>query len=501
VAGLLTVATFPGVGGLVTVAVLERPAHTSPMDAISFGTSGWRATLDEFTPERVRMVAQATADHLAEEGMAGRPVAIGYDARETSRGFAEDVSRVLAINGHDVLLPSRDIPTPLVAHAIVTRDLAGGVVISASHNPPEYNGIKFFPADGAPAMPAVTESIESHLRPPEPAGEDEWGAVREVNFVDPHANHALDLIDPDLEGLTVVYDAMHGSGRGVTDRLLERGGAEVIRHRCKLDPEFGGTPPEPSPENLQSLADAVTETGADLGIANDGDADRLAIVTPERGYLDENLFFAATYDHLLADDSGPAVRTVSTTFLVDRVAEAHGESVIETPVGFKWVARAMAEHDALIGGEESGGFSVRGHVREKDGVLMALLAAAVEVDRAFDERIDGLLAEHGEIHQDKLSVDCPDDQKAGVVEELAETLPDTVADREVAETNPADGVKALLEDGSWLLVRPSGTEPKLRVYAEAASEERVQALLAAGRDLVEPLVDASSDSAGGASVY
>ena len=458
------------------------------MEQISFGTSGWRATLDQFTDRRVRMVAQATADHLAAEGAAGEPVAVGYDARETSRGFAEEVARVLAANGHDVLLPGRDIPTPLVAYAIVDRDLAGGLVISASHNPPEYNGIKFFPSDGAPAMPEVTADIEARLAPPDPAPESEWGLIREVDFQTPHAEHAMDLLDPDLEGLTVVYDAMHGSGRGVTDQLLEDAGAEVIRRRCDRDPTFGGTPPEPSAPNLQGLVEAVTETGADLGVANDGDADRIAIVTPERGYLDENLFFAATYDCLLETQSGPAVRTVSTTFLIDRVARAHGEDVIETPVGFKWVARAMAEHDALMGGEESGGFSIRGHIREKDGVLLALLAATVAAEQSYDDRLDALLAEHGEIHQDKVSVDCPDAEKERVIEDLAANLPDTIADRALEEVNPADGVKALLADGSWLVIRPSGTEPKMRVYAEAESPDRVAALLDAGRDLVEPRV-------------
>jgi phosphomannomutase len=458
------------------------------MDQISFGTSGWRATLDRFTDRRVRMVAQATADHLVAAGLADRPVAVGYDARETSRGFAEEASRVLAANGFDVLLPERDVPTPLAAYAIADRDLAGGLVISASHNPPEYNGIKFFPADAAPAMPETTDDIESRLAEPDPRPEAEWGSIREVDFREPHATHAMALIEPDLDGLHVVYDAMHGSGRGVTDRLLEEAGATVTRRRCELDPTFGGTPPEPSADNLQGLIEAVRDTDADLGIANDGDADRLAVVTPERGYLDENLFFAATYDRLLESQSGPAVRTVSTTFLIDRVATAHGEEVIETPVGFKWVARAMEDHDALMGGEESGGFSIRGHIREKDGVLMALLAAATETERAYDDRLDALRAAHGEIHQDKVSVDCPDPEKERVIAELAERLPETIADRAVEETNPADGVKALLEDGSWLLVRPSGTEPKMRVYAEAESENRVAALLAAGRELVEPLV-------------
>ncbi|MFB6113155.1 MAG: phosphoglucomutase/phosphomannomutase family protein [Halodesulfurarchaeum sp.] len=458
------------------------------MDAISFGTSGWRATLDEFTAPRVRMVAQATADYLAEESMGGKPVAVGYDARETSRGFAEEVARVLAANGHDVLIPTRDIPTPLVSHAIVSRDLAGGIVISASHNPPEYNGIKFFPADGAPAMPAVTDAIEANLREPVSKPEAEYGVVREVNFVDPHANQAFELVSPDLDGVSVVYDPMHGSGRGVTDRLLERAGAEVWTIRGDRDPEFGGTPPEPSATNLQVLSETVRERDADIGIANDGDADRIAIVTPERGYVDENLFFSATYDFLLEEQSGPAVRTVSTTFLVDRVAEAHDESVIETAVGFKWVAAAVAENDALMGGEESGGFCIRGHVREKDGVLMALLAGSAEADRSYDARLDELEERFGEIHQDKVSVDCPDDRKTPVVEAVDTSLPDVIAGTEVERVNRVDGVKALLSDGSWVLVRPSGTEPKLRIYAEAADGDRVDELLEAGRDLVEPLV-------------
>ncbi|MFB6354568.1 MAG: phosphoglucomutase/phosphomannomutase family protein [Halobacteriales archaeon] len=458
------------------------------MDAIAFGTDGWRAPLEEFTASRVRRVGQAVATVLADEGLGGEPVAVGYDARETARGFAEELARVLAANGHDVLLPDRDCPTPLVAWAIVERDLAGACMVTASHNPPEYQGVKFIPEDGAPALPTVTEAIEANLATPEPRPESEWGRVREVDFVGPHAAHALDLVGADLSGLTVAYDAMHGSGRGITDTLLERAGATVERVRCERDPEFGGTPPEPSPEHLDPLVDAVERTGADLGVANDGDADRIAVVTPGRGVLDENLFFAALYDHLLDDDHGPAVRTVSTTFLVDRVAEAHGEAVVEVPVGFKWVARAMAEHDALVGGEESGGFTVRGHVREKDGVLVGLLAAALAAERPIDDRVDALLAAHGEVHQGKTGVNCPDDRKAGVVAELADSLPDAVAGQAVESVNDADGVKALLADGSWVLVRPSGTEPVLRVYAEAADEGRVDELLAAGRELVEPLV-------------
>ncbi|WP_293029366.1 phosphoglucomutase/phosphomannomutase family protein [Natronococcus sp.] len=462
------------------------------METISFGTDGWRAPLEEFTAPRVRMVGQAVATYLADEGLEG-PVAVGYDARETSRGFAEELTRVLCANGFDVLLPERDRPTPLFAHAIVERDLAGALVVTASHNPPEYNGVKFIPEDGAPALPEVMDAVADRLAEPDPLPEAEHGSAEEVDFVEPHAEAAFDLLEGtigeiDLEGLSVAYDAMYGSGRGTTDAILERAGADVDRLRCEQDPEFGGGAPEPAPENLEELVSSVTDGEADLGVANDGDADRIAIVTPERGYLDENLFFAALYDYLLERDSGAVVRTVSTTFLIDRVADAHGEAVHEVPVGFKWIARGMADHDALVGGEESGGFTIRGHVREKDGVLMALLAAAMHDAEPIDDRVDRLLEEHGTVVQDKHSVACPDHEKARVIDDLEGEIPDDVAGTPVENVNTADGFKLQLEDGSWLLVRPSGTEPKLRVYAEATDEDRVAELLEAGEALVEPLV-------------
>lgn len=450
---------------------------------ISFGTDGWRATLDTFTEPRVRIVGQAIADYI-ETGA----VAVGYDARETSRGFAEAISEVLTDNGIDVIISESDCPTPVLAWTLSDRSLAGGIMITASHNPPEYNGVKFLPPDGAPALPPVTDALTERLAEPTALPEEEQGEMHEDTFTTAYGQHAFDFVGHDLDGLTIAYDAMHGSGRDVTDALLEEAGAVVECLRCEQDAEFGGVPPEPSADRLETLVDRVTAGEAEFGIANDGDADRIAIVTPERGYLDPNLYLAILYEYLLESESGPAIRTVSTTFLIDRIAAAHGERVVETPVGFKWVAQAMAEHSAIIGGEESGGFGLTEHLRNKDGVLLALLTAVAHAERPLDERADAIVEEYGEIHQDRISVACPDERKDGVLSELEGVIPERVAGVAVEEVGTKDGFKIRLEDGSWLLIRPSGTEPKLRVYAEATSDEHVEELLEAGRDLTESLV-------------
>ena len=454
---------------------------------VEFGTDGWRTTVDEFTEPRIRAVGQAVADYLRSAGE-DAPVAVGYDPRAGSRAAAEELARVLCANGFDALVADRDTPTPVVAWTVLDRGLSGALQVTASHNPPTYNGIKFVPSDGAPALPAVTDRLAAALAPPDPLAEDRWGSVREADFVEPYLEDALSVVDSDLDGLALAHDAMHGSGRGVTDELLSRAGASVTRLRGERDPEFGGSPPEPTAEHLGALETAVVEGDAALGVANDGDADRLAVVTPGRGVVDPNWVLAALYDYLLETGAGDVVRTVSTTALVDRIAEANGHAAHETAVGFKWVAEAMADSGALVGGEESGGFGVGGHLRNKDGVLVALLVAAAHAAEPLDDRLDRLRAEFGDIVQGRRSVDCPDDRKAAVIEALDADLPESVAGSGVERVGRTDGFKLFLTDGSWLLVRPSGTEPKLRVYAEADSEARVADLLSAGVALLKPLV-------------
>jgi phosphomannomutase len=455
--------------------------------AIEFGTDGWRAPLSEVTVPRVRMVGQAVATYLSDENRDG-PLAVGYDARKRSRRFAEELARTLAANGRDVTVAERDCPSPVLAWTIASGGYAGGLMVTASHNPPGHSGLKVIPGDGTPALPEVTDAIEARLADPDPDPAGTHGSVAERDLVTPFSDHAVGFVDADLDGLPVAYDAMHGSGRGVTDALLRRGGAEVDRLRCTRDVEFGGTPPEPVPERAGELIERVTGGEAALGFINDGDADRLGVVTPERGFLDPNVYLAVLYESLLETEVGDVVRTVPTSSLVDRVADAHGQHVHETPVGFKWVAEAMGDHDARCGGEESGGFGVTAHLRNKDGVLLAFLTAAAEAERPLDDRIDDLVAAHGEVHQNRTGVDCPDGRKPEVLDGLGDALPETVAGVAVAEVSRIDGFKIGLADDTWLLVRPSGTEPKLRVYAEAGSEQRVARLLEAGRDLVEPLV-------------
>jgi phosphomannomutase len=456
------------------------------MDEISFGTDGWRATLSTFTTPRVRMVGQAVATYLDDRERAGG-VAIGYDAREHSRGFAEELARVVAANGRDVTIARRDCPTPALAWTVAEGPFAGGLMVTASHNPPEYNGVKVVTGEGAPALPGVTDAIEARLETPDPA--TEHGSIREKPVHDPYCEAVRATLGTDLDGLTVAYDAMHGSGRGVTDRVLAGAGATVDRLRCERDPAFGGVAPEPGPETATAARARVVEGDADIGIVNDGDADRAGIITPERGYLDPNLVLAVLYDLLLENERGGVVRTVSTSSLVDRVATAAGAETHETAVGFKWVADAMVAHDTLAGGEESGGYGVTDHLPNKDGIYVATVLCGAHCERPLDERIDALLADHGAIEQGRVSLDCPEDAKAEVMATLRAEPPETVAGTAVESVSTVDGLKLVLADGSWLLVRPSGTEPKLRVYAETGGEDRLEALLTAGRELVSSLVE------------
>ena len=457
------------------------------MEQIKFGTDGWRATLDIFTAERVNLVGEAIVSYVRSVGLEKKPIIIVHDARESSPIFVKGLYEKMTQLGQDVICGDRDYPTPMAAWTVVDRDLAGAIVITASHNPPEYNGIKFIPAGGAPALPEVTTELEKYLMNPNSVLKG-GGKVEVEDFMGPNVKHVNELVGTDLKGLEVVYDAMHGSGRGITDEILRGSGADVKSIRDYLDPTFGGTPPEPKSENLELLVESIQSGEGDIGIANDGDADRVAVVTPRRGCLDGNLLFAVLYEYLLERDTGPAVRTVSTTYLIDKIAESHDQSVVEVPVGFKWVAQAMKTHSALFGGEDSGGFSMKGHVREKDGILIAQLAASAELEMPLDERVDLILERHGEVHNLTQNIVCQESKKKEVLDKIHQGVGDEFSGVKIKQINAIDGVKILLVDGSWILLRPSGTEPKMRIYTEGNSKNGVEELVKSGEELISGLI-------------
>lgn len=460
------------------------PTHMSERDRISFGTDGWRDQVEAFTPARVRAVGDAVAQLFRDRGHSDRPVAVGFDARESSPSIAETLAQRFERAGFEVRIAQRDCPTPAVASEIERNAWAGGVMVTASHNPPAFNGIKVIPAGGAPALPETTDAIESLIDRQAAPERHDGGSVADYDFIEHHVTRITDAIDSDLSGTTIAYDAMHGSGRGVTDRVLRDLNAEVEVLRCTREAEFGGANPEPTAENLETLLERVASGAVDLGLATDGDADRIAAVTQE-GLVNANKLFALMYEELLERAEGPAVRTVSTSFLIDRIAHAHDESVVETAVGFKWVAEAMAEHDALIGGEESGGFTVRGHVREKDGPYAGALLAAAHARQPLATRLERIADTYGEIHQRTHSIDCPQELKQPLLDRVQTLPPEELAGTPVTDTNDVDGLKCLLETGSWLLVRPSGTEPKFRIYAEADSQAAVDSLIDAGVEMLD----------------
>lgn len=448
---------------------------------VSFGTDGWRAQGEEFTLRRVRAIGNAVGRYLDNRDMDG-PVAVGYDSRERSHEAARALAETLLGRGRTAVVSGRDCPTPTLAWTVAEGAFVGGLMVTASHNPSEYNGVKFLMADGSPALPAVTDELETLLSVPK--GTTAVSDIRKRPFHDPYLEAVCSTVVGDLTGVRVAYDAMYGSGRGITDEALSRVGATVERLRCTRDPTFGGTAPEPTAETAERLCSHVEDGEADIGIINDGDADRVGVVTPKRGYLDANVLLALLYEFLLETRSGDVVRTVPTSSLVDRVAESAGHRVHETPVGFKWVAAAMTDHGALFGGEESGGYGLTEHVPNKDGVLTAMLACTAESERSLDARVDDLFATHGEIHQKQVSITCREGEKTARVAALANSPPSTVAGSEISHVSTVDGVKLTLASGEWVLVRPSGTEPKIRIYAEANSSTRVSELLDSAREFV-----------------
>ena len=476
------------------------------MGSIKFGTSGWRGIIaEDFTFAGVRAVSQAIGEYVTaeESGAKGRGLVVGYDTRFLSEAFAAEAAKTLAAQGIRVFLTDRDTPTPVVAYEIIRRHAAGGIIVTASHNPPQYNGVKFSAAWGGPALPSVTKQIETRANAIL-AGTRATG-VPATSLLETQASQLIEQVDPrdaylerlralvDLKtlgraGLRIVVDPLFGSGRGLLDRLLREAGCEVTVLHDRRDPYFGGRPPEPSEEGLRELASQVVDHGAHLGLATDGDADRFGLVDADGSFLEPNYFLGVLLSHLVRGRgwTGGVARSVATSHLVDAVARHLQIPVFETPVGFKYIGELIVQDKIVLGGEESAGLSVKGHVPEKDGILACLLAAEMVASHG-GERLSTLLRslyhEVGTILTKRLNYHLAPGAVEGLRARLEEP-PRRLADRAVVQVNRLDGVKMILEDGSWLLLRPSGTEPVVRLYAEASTTQHLDAIIAEGRGLI-----------------
>jgi phosphomannomutase len=483
--------------------VSARRAQPAP---IHFGTDGWRAVIaDEFTFENVERVAQAYADFIhrqdedngdEDEGeTASRPhVVVGFDRRFLSERFAGRASEVLAGNDIGVSLFETDVPTPLISWAVRERGAAGGVVITASHNPPHFNGFKIKAPFGGSATPEMTVAVESLVdaNAPRLATLSTGARGRFDTQVESYRAQLSGYVDLGLmrsAQARVVVDPMHGTGGRWVESFLPGGSLEAETIRAERDALFGGVNPEPIDRNLAPLKKRVVERGALVGLATDGDADRVGAVNERGETMTMHEVVPLILLHLLRrrNQTGGVVRTFSQSVLLKRIAAAHGLKLYETPIGFKYVADLMLREDILVGAEESGGIGVRGHIPERDGILNSLLflEAVVASGRTPTEMVAEMHREFGEFHFGRRDLHTEVARGLALVESLAAHPPPSVENFSVQSVETLDGTKLVFADESWLLFRQSGTEPVLRVYAEATSLLKREALLEHGCRLAQ----------------
>lgn len=467
--------------------------------SIHFGTDGWRAIIsDDFTFANVRLVAQAIADWIGESiDHTQRCMVVGYDTRFLSDRYADEVAQVLAANGIQVYLTRQDTPTPIVSFAIRHLNADGGVMITASHNPPRYNGIKLKDASGGTASQADCKRIEQYLqrddrpRTMDLSTAEQHGLVRRFDPVPAYYAHLETLLNSDILAANpgrVLVDAMHGAGRNHIQQWLQNTAWEVDQIRGELNPGFGGTHPEPIMPHLVPLQAQVLAGGYQLGLATDGDADRIGAIDERGRFVSPHNIFALVLRYLVEDRNwrGTVVRSISMTSMIDRLCARYRLPIIETPVGFSHIARLMADHDVLMGGEESGGITVRGHIPVGDGILLGLLLLEIVSAHGatLGELLDDLQATVGPAFYARQDLTLPVQiNKASMTERLARSAPQRIGDLLVDHVQLNDGLKYLLRNGSWLLIRPSGTEPVLRIYAEAPEPACLTSLLDYGRSM------------------
>ncbi len=466
---------------------------------IKFGTDGWRAVMaEDFTFYNVEKVIQGISNFLNTHEKEGTEIVIGYDNRFLSPEFAVRAAEVLAGNGFKPVIGEKPMPTPVTAFAVVEEQAGGALMFTASHNPPEYNGVKFIPDYGGPALPDTTAAIEAEvekithtdkIRKKSYQECEEEGLLRVVAPGEKYLRHLRELIEEDIiqnASLKVAIDPMFGVGIGYLEQLLTELGCQVKVIHNYRDPLFGGKMPEPSDNVLAELKELVTSEQLDVGLAMDGDADRFGIIDKDGSFINANQVLSLIYYHLLEKGIyGPVTKTVSTTQMLNRIAAGYQQETFETPVGFKYIAKNLMEAGCILGGEESGGLSIQGHIPEKDGILACLLV--VEVLAAKDGRsslktlMEQIYQEYGYLVNERLDIRTSSLVKETVLNKLKEWRPDKLGDKNVVEHSTLDGLKLHFEDGSWALIRPSGTEPLFRIYCETNSSEELRTIQKAVR--------------------
>jgi len=469
---------------------------------IKFGTDGWRGIIaEDFTFDNVRLCAQSVAEYLKDTGLASRGLLIGYDTRFASEYFADAAGEVIAANGIKVSLCPKATPTPVISYGVVHQKAAGAIIITASHNPAQWNGFKVKTEDGASAPSDIVFEIERRL--PKIVAQDRiknlslddplsQGLINYLDLAPAYFQHLEQLIDTESiqkAGLKITVDSMYGAGSGYFKRLLGGGKTEVMEINGERNPIFPGIQPEPIAPHLSKLSNKVKETGANIGLATDGDADRLGIVDENGQILTSLQIFSLLALYLLEvrGERGAIIKTLNTSSMMDRLGEIYNVPVYETSVGFKHVAPKMMAENALIGGEESSGFGFRGHVPERDGILAGIyfIDMMSKLNKTPSELIDYLYSKVGPHYYHRLDVEFPHNEREKILQRFTQAMPTHLADTEVTKVKTVDGKQFLLADGSWLLFRFSGTEPLLRIYAEAPSLAKAETLIAEGRKILK----------------
>jgi len=463
---------------------------------IKFGTSGWRAVMaEEFTFANVQRAVRGIARYVASQKPKGAHVIVGRDPRFLGETFCSMAADILAAHGITPLVVPEPAPTPAFAHAVITNKADGVINFTASHNPPEYNGIKFSTPDGAPALPEVTKRIEAEIRASDTGDARAKYASKSASArsLEPRAAYLarlreiVDFKAIQKANLRVVFDPFWGAARGYSDSLLREAGVDVTTvHDCR-DVLFGGHAPEPDDHLLDGCREQLRITKAHIGIATDGDADRFGIVDADGTFFTPNYIVALLFDYLV-DSRGwknGVAKSVATTNLINAVAKHHGIELHETPVGFKYIGELIKQDKIAIGGEESAGLSIRHHVPEKDGVLAGLLCCEMVANRgkSLGEQLQDLFAEVGSFYSLRENFHLTQEAKEKFTEKLR-AQPRDLMGRKITEVVRTDGLKLLFADGSWVCYRLSGTEPVVRVYTEARSREDLEKLSAAAKQWI-----------------